>query len=315
MSATVLAAPVYSPASDRHYAKVLDGLEKGDTLARNNYYRKYYRFHPVTEARLRAFDAATQAEAQRAGFRLREDFAQPERPVRVRLEDGMPPGAWMTQTPGAPQGVWTLTFPITPALRRATGGVRLRAGDRVLIPARDAFLPSFDWYVVAADAQSATLTSHWSVSLSDDGKARETLLPGPVRTRDGLLGTLGEDGTFAPDAKKPSPGMCINKPWIRSEAECTAARSAMDRLGAGTWDRPCVSHADCPFFQANRRYPNYRGGCLAGFCEMPVGVTRVGYRKHTGSPYCHGCSNADDCCAGQAVPDVAFPLDQVERAR
>ncbi len=48
MSATVLAAPVYSPASDRHYAKVLDGLEKGDTLARNNYYRKYYRFHPVT---------------------------------------------------------------------------------------------------------------------------------------------------------------------------------------------------------------------------------------------------------------------------
>jgi hypothetical protein len=326
-----LAAPTYPTAFDRHYAKVLDGLDK-DTLARNNYYRKYYRFHHVTEARLRASDAAMQAEAQGAGFRLREGFGglatvgRSDPPVQVRLEDGLPPGAWMTPAAGAPKGVWTLTFPV----RATGGGVRLRAGDRVLLdPAPDSFLPAFDaWYVVAADAKAATLTSHWPVTRKAEDFARAsasreaTLLPGGsrVRTEDGLLGTLGEDGAFAPDAKKPSPGMCINKPWIRSEAECTAARSAMDRLGAGTWDQPCASHADCPFFQANRRYPNYRGGCLAGFCEMPVGVTRVGYRKHAGSPYCHGCSDTgtlppEDCCARQTVPDVAFPLDQVERAR
>jgi hypothetical protein len=94
-------------------------------------------------------------------------------------------------------------------------------------------------------------------------------------------------------------------------------------LCPGTWDRPCERDSDCPFFQANGRYPNYRGGCIAGFCELPIGLRPDGYRHFRTSrasfPMCHGCKDPDDpgCCAGQGRegrdPDYAFELDQFER--
>jgi hypothetical protein len=62
----------------------------------------------------------------------------------------------------------------------------------------------------------------------------------------------------------------------------------------GTWDARCRRDEECPFFQANLRYPNYHGGCHNGYCEMPLGVTRVGYTRYTGMPVCYD----DDCTQG-----------------
>lgn len=69
---------------------------------------------------------------------------------------------------------------------------------------------------------------------------------------------------------------------------------AMDRSRAeecvrdgGTWDRPCEEDDECPFYDARRA----RGGCGAGFCEMPVGVDRASFRAPAdlSTMMSHGC--------------------------
>jgi hypothetical protein len=117
---------------------------------------------------------------------------------------------------------------------------------------------------------------------------------------------------------EPDKGRCVTNPRILSRGECETPK------GSGIWDEPCTQDADCPFFQANRTYPNYRGGCnQAGYCEMPIGVKRLGYRKFDAKdtqaslPYCHGCSDNNDpraCCIQQGdTPDYAFPMDVFHR--
>lgn len=59
------------------------------------------------------------------------------------------------------------------------------------------------------------------------------------------------------------------------------------------WDRPCETNKECPFYQKNKNYKNYRGGCIDGYCEFPIGITRLSYRKYDENsiPYCHNCKN------------------------
>lgn len=92
------------------------------------------------------------------------------------------------------------------------------------------------------------------------------------------------------------------------------------------WDRRCEKNVECPFYQANKNYSNYYGGCDNGYCSMPVGVDRIAYRlydKRT-KPLCYGCveEKIGDCCEEQKnkklypdleSPDLAFPLDQFQR--
>lgn len=78
------------------------------------------------------------------------------------------------------------------------------------------------------------------------------------------------------------------------------------------WDRMCKNNTDCPFFDEAK---SYRGGCTNGFCEMPVGVSRVGYTRYiqgdNSFPYCHQCKNfsSSNCCSMQKSPIYAFPFD------
>jgi hypothetical protein len=119
---------------------------------------------------------------------------------------------------------------------------------------------------------------------------------------------------------------CITDPRVMIQQLCEWGDGQARQSGqsgaqpTGVWDHRCVDDADCPFYQANRTYPNVRGGCSTnGLCEMPVGVKRVGFRKYTGQPACHGCAPSaasDDamaaCCearraaAGAPTPDYAF---------
>lgn len=86
-----------------------------------------------------------------------------------------------------------------------------------------------------------------------------------------------------------------------------------------TWDHPCTVDTDCPYYQANKNYPNTRGGCTdTGVCELPIGVKRVSYRKYDDvgiyAPYCYGCDAYDTtCCEQQQKPDYAFANDTNDR--
>jgi hypothetical protein len=109
-------------------------------------------------------------------------------------------------------------------------------------------------------------------------------------------------------------------------------KEAEDRLGCisydkekdiiGLWDQPCVYDEECPFFKKNKNYPNSRGGCLNGYCEMPLNVKNQGYRyKGPEKPICHNCPKKENCvglrcsmcCDEQELPDFAFTSDYKKR--
>ena len=111
--------------------------------------------------------------------------------------------------------------------------------------------------------------------------------------------------------------------------------------GCGIWDRSCTEDKECPFFQANKNYPNNRGGCIKeigseeGHCELPVNMSRIGFR-HYGKekPICYNCQkdenrecvgfNCNQCCDQQTnkdkypnlvTPDFAFTNDKNDRIK
>jgi hypothetical protein len=117
---------------------------------------------------------------------------------------------------------------------------------------------------------------------------------------------------------------CYGDLTIEQKALCESPYDAHGepKTKPTTWDRPCVKDDDCPFYKANKRYPNSRGGCLrGGVCEMPVGVLRTAFRTYTKNglfaPFCYGCADSRDpeCCSKQKSPDYAFSNDYDMRKR
>ena len=116
---------------------------------------------------------------------------------------------------------------------------------------------------------------------------------------------------------------CYGDPSINNMALCN---SALDEIGnpkkkLTVWDRPCETNAECPFYQSNKTYKNYRGGCNDGYCEFPLGITRTSYRYYDkrSKPVCHNCPGDNIyCCDNEtynqkANNDYAFVLDIHER--
>ena len=76
--------------------------------------------------------------------------------------------------------------------------------------------------------------------------------------------------------------------------------------GFGIWDAPCQKDEECPFYQANKNYPNSFGKCENNKCELPIGLERVGFRHYykLTKPFCHNCSSSsvgddNNCCDSQ----------------
>ena len=107
--------------------------------------------------------------------------------------------------------------------------------------------------------------------------------------------------------------MCFEDTSIRYEHWCKDAGL--------TWDKPCVTNEECPFYKKNMNYPNNFGKCINGFCEMPLGIKRKGYRKfqENTKPICHNCPSKDPSCCRQTVtmptPDYAFNNDRDQRLK
>lgn len=103
--------------------------------------------------------------------------------------------------------------------------------------------------------------------------------------------------------------VCVGDPDKRTKQHCESVKK-------NVWDRPCVRNDECPFYQRNKNYPNYRGGCIDGLCEMPSGVKRKGFRYYDENtpPLCYSCPlNNPYCCKSQTKPDYVFSLDSFER--
>ena len=125
---------------------------------------------------------------------------------------------------------------------------------------------------------------------------------GVVTVRLGTGWDSGEPRAVYEREKLHPKAVCVTDSSVRIREMC-------EKDANGVWDRPCENDAECPFFQANRRYPNYRGGCVAGLCEMPVGVKSLSFRRYDVSTpaRCYG-----GACAPK-VPDYAFEADEFER--
>lgn len=123
---------------------------------------------------------------------------------------------------------------------------------------------------------------------------------------------------------------CYDQPLIKNRGLCISNYDATGKSPKPVmiWDRRCERNEECPFYQANKNYKNYFGGCIDGYCQVPVGVTPLGYRQYdTGNqPFCHGCKDPSTpfCCEHQrdkskyphlSSPDYAFPLDEHARNR
>jgi hypothetical protein len=93
----------------------------------------------------------------------------------------------------------------------------------------------------------------------------------------------------------------------------------------GIWDAPCQVNTDCPFFQANKNYPNEFGKCnkQTGKCEMPLGVIPIGFTRYGKlEPQCYNCppnSKDNRCCHTQSTdtkmksPDYIYAGDEAIR--
>lgn len=103
--------------------------------------------------------------------------------------------------------------------------------------------------------------------------------------------------------------------------------SSKNRIGKekekGIWDKPCINNEECPFYRANKNYKNNFGGCINGYCQMPVGIKRIGYHffSNLRSAICYNCKNKNNfnCCLSQLnninkypgliTPDYVFSGD------
>ena len=91
--------------------------------------------------------------------------------------------------------------------------------------------------------------------------------------------------------------MCFKKEAL-DKNNCISP--SIKNMGVGVWDEPCLYDEDCPFYRKNLNYPNNRGGCIKGHCEMPVNVGRIGF-KHTNTtrcanrPLCYNCKIKGGC--------------------
>jgi hypothetical protein len=72
---------------------------------------------------------------------------------------------------------------------------------------------------------------------------------------------------------------CYDHPEIKSRGLCESQFDALGVLPKDVyiWDKPCDKDEECPFFVKGE---STVGECRNGYCEMPLGVRRISYRKY-----------------------------------
>ena len=116
----------------------------------------------------------------------------------------------------------------------------------------------------------------------------------------------------------------------KNKNECISLSKGNNSIGI--YDSPCIYNEDCPFYKKNTNYPNSRGGCKNGYCEMPTNVKLIGYKEYIvgNGAICYNCKKTDSCdgincnmcCEDQKdsklypnlnSPDYSYPNDYNDR--
>lgn len=123
--------------------------------------------------------------------------------------------------------------------------------------------------------------------------------------------------------------MCYDTTFMEAQnkSEC--------ELHDGTWDAIPYSDSGCPFFNANKNYPNTFGGMIGDACQLPKNMKRRGKTKFSMDkkyqPLCYNCQTNNIgigslgfCCDDQKdslkypnllSPDYAFDDDKQIRQK
>jgi hypothetical protein len=104
---------------------------------------------------------------------------------------------------------------------------------------------------------------------------------------------------------------------------------AVDQTGCeladGLWEKQCQKNTDCPYYKANKNYPNGFGGCnkSTGYCDFPLGVKPLTYRKPLDpeNAQCYNCTDGilgratiGKCCKNQSDKRVYLNLESPDYA-
>lgn len=151
-------------------------------------------------------------------------------------------------------------------------------------------------------------------------------------SNDALNGNLSEtDRITALANRKKILAAGIKEGICFGTRDMSAETRTQCELSGGKWDLPVSVSNECPYYRANKNYPNDRGGARGtGYCEMPLGLEPIGFRySHPRSQaLCHNCGKdktIGPCCKEQerdkltyptlVTPDYAFPGDRLDRIR
>lgn len=135
---------------------------------------------------------------------------------------------------------------------RTVDGIPVRLGDVLILRAQTRF-PENGMYT-ACDVTEDTVRLCSTTPPADAVEVQGGLGPPPVL-----------------------PEICLTNRALLTRETCEAAN--------GIWDRPCVRDDECPFFKPDQLVEHPRGGCMnSGYCEMPLGVEAVSYRRGSGKP-------------------------------
>jgi hypothetical protein len=117
-------------------------------------------------------------------------------------------------------------------------------------------------------------------------------------------------------------GMLSHMRPNKNECEAVYDPAGRPNKEIGVWDKECRKDEECPFFKANKNYPNNFGGCIQGKCQMPYGITQVSpfkYRNES-EAVCFRCKDGTlNCCEEQKdkkkyptlkSPDYKFEGDE-----
>jgi hypothetical protein len=121
---------------------------------------------------------------------------------------------------------------------------------------------------------------------------------------------------------------CFGKlAMTKSECEAVIDPAGQPFKSIGVWDKECRKDEECPFYKANKNYPNSFGGCISGKCQMPYGITQISplqYRDEENAS-CFGCKyKGVKCCNEQKdrnlypnlkSPDYKFEGDELYREK
>lgn len=181
-------------------------------------------------------------------------------------------------------------------------GVRMQVGDRVLDTDTNTYL-----YVIMVDENIAQLSqamawpklAAFKTAYSDDIYYDEWEHRIGRKTSDGI--TWNKVSNSWDNTEDDPRFRCVDEPTNMNRFICPN----------NSWDRPCEVDEECPFYTPG---VHKSGGCKSGYCEMPNGVKRVGYRKYKSIEMaeCKDCPSymkSKNCCSSNPDKSYAFPSD------